>query len=169
MAAANHAAPRAQARGRLISRAAPVPLSAMPPRPRSALGRPAAVHPHQWIWEPLLAEPTFLLRPMFGGKSAYLDGRLLLFFAAKTEPWRGMLVCTERAHHESLRADFPALAPHPVLPKWLYLPETADDFERTAEKLVALARRRDPRIGIEPPSQRQPRRRSRSRATKDRP
>ncbi len=130
----------------------------MPPRSRPNLGQPAAVHPHQWILEPLLDEPTFVLRPMFGGKSAYLGGRLLLFFAAKAEPWRGVLVCTERAHHDSLCREFPDLAPHPVLPKWLYLPETADSFERTAERLVALARRRDPRIGIDPPSQRRRRR-----------
>lgn len=138
----------------------------MPPRPRSSLGRPAAVHPHQWIWEPLLDEPTFLLRPMFGGKSAYLEGRLLLYFAAKSEPWRGVLVCTERAHHDSLRAEFPDLAPHPVLPKWLYLPESADTFERTAARLVTLARRRDPRVGIDPPSQRRPRRKAVAKAAR---
>ena len=40
--------------------------------------------------------------------------------------------------------------PHPVLPKWLYLPESADGFERMAEKLVQLVRRRDPRIGVAP-------------------
>jgi hypothetical protein len=46
-----------------------------------------------------------------------------------------------------------------VLPKWLYLAESADDFERVAERLVALARRRDPRIGVAPKpggSKRQP-------------
>jgi hypothetical protein len=36
------------------------------------------------------------------------------------------------------------------LPKWLYLPEVADSFERTAVRLVSLARRRDPRIGVTP-------------------
>jgi hypothetical protein len=95
-------------------------------------------------------EPSFVLRPMFGGKSAYLEGKLVLYFAAKAEPWRGVLVCTDRTHHESLRAAFPELAPHPVLPKWLYLPETADNFERTARALVTLARQRDPRIGVTP-------------------
>ncbi|MFA5057837.1 MAG: hypothetical protein WC485_06960, partial [Opitutaceae bacterium] len=89
-------------------------------------GRTRKVHPYQWLWEPLEEEPTFLLRPMFGGKSVYLDGKLMLYFTAKEEPWRGVLACTDRAHHASLRAEFPALAPHPVLPKWLYLPESAD-------------------------------------------
>ena len=111
----------------------------------------AVVHPHRWLWEPLETEATFVLRSMFGAKAVYLHGRLVLAFIAREEPWRGVLVCTERAHHPSLLAAFPALAPHPVLPKWLYLPETADRFERIAEQLVAHARRRDPRIGIEPP------------------
>jgi hypothetical protein len=113
-------------------------------------GKTRKVHPHEWLWEPLEADPTFLLRPMFGGKAAYLDGKLMLYFTAKEEPWRGLLVCTDRAHHESLLAEFPALARHPVLPKWLYLPESSSSFERVAERVVALARRRDPRIGVSP-------------------
>lgn len=114
------------------------------------LGRARPVHPHAWLWEPLETDPTFVLRPMFGTRAVYLDGRLVLCFAARAEPWRGLLVATERVHHAALRANWPALAPHPVLPKWLYLPESADGFERVAEKLVQLVRRRDPRIGVTP-------------------
>ncbi len=116
--------------------------------------RTRKVHPYQWLWEPLEDDPTFVLRPMFGGKSAYLDGKLMLYFTAGREPWRGVLVCTERDHHASLLAEFPMLAPHAILPKWLYLPETADRFESTAERLVALARRRDPRLGVDPQQKR---------------
>ena len=120
-------------------------------------GRTRRVHPYQWLWEPLEDDPSFLLRPMFGGKSAYLDGRLTLYFTVGEEPWRGVLVCTERAHHASLLAQFPELAPHPILPKRLYLPESADRFESAAERLVALARRRDPRLGVDPqPKRRKP-------------
>ena len=117
-----------------------------------SIGKTRRVHPYQWLWEPLESDPTFLLRPMFGGKSVYLDGRLTLYFTAKKEPWRGVLACTERAHHASLLADFPELAPHPILPKWLYLPESADRFESAAERLVALAKRRDSRLGIVAPA-----------------
>lgn len=116
----------------------------------NSLGRVRAVHPLQWLWEPLEADPTFVLRAMFGAKAAYLDGLLMLCFCAREEPWRGVLVCTEHAHHAALCAEFPALVPHPILPKWLYLPETADAFERTARRLVALARQRDPRLGVAP-------------------
>lgn len=108
------------------------------------------VHPHHWLWESLEPDPGFVLKPMFGGKALYLDGNLMLYFAAKEEPWRGILVCTEREHHALLQKEFPVLAPHPVLPKWLYLPEESDSFERTAARLVTLARQRDPRIGVAP-------------------
>ena len=123
------------------------------------IGRVRRPHRYEWLWEPLQADPTFVLRAMFGTRAAYLDGKLMLCFSAGEEPWRGVLVCTERAHHASLLADFPSLAPHGVLPKWLYLAESRDDFERSAERLVALARRRDPRIGVAPKagkSRRQP-------------
>ena len=92
------------------------------------------VHPYQWLWEPLETDPTFLVRPMFGGRAVYYDGRLVLFLVMKTEPWRGVLVPTERTEHAALLAEFPVLAPHPVLPKWLYLAESAASFEREAQR-----------------------------------
>lgn len=129
--------------------------------PRPAFDRPAKpVHPLLYLIEPLTEEPTLLVKPMFGGKAIYVDGRFVLFLAAKDEPWRGVLVPTERIHQPPLIADRPALAPHPILPKWLYLPESSADFEDDAAWLVARIRQRDPRIGIEPkPS---PRKRPRS-------
>jgi len=120
------------------------------------IGKPKRVHPYQWLWEPLETDPSFVLRPMFGGRAAYLDGRLMLYFTAGQEPWRGVLVCTEHVHHEALIAEFPDLSAHPVLPKWLYLAESADRFEPVAERLVALAKRRDARLGVSPrPKKRQ--------------
>lgn len=135
-----------------------------PPRERARV-----VHPHAWLWEPLESEPGFILRPMFGGKSAYLDGRMVLFFAAKKEPWRGLLLPTDRAHHASLRAEFPALVVHPVLSKWLYLPETADAFERIGAELVRLVRHRDPRLGVQSQARRRPSGRKKSTRRRSRP
>jgi hypothetical protein len=117
-------------------------------------GRIRRTHPYAWLWEPLEADATFMLGAMFGTKVVYLDGSLVLCFSAKEEPWRGVLVCTEREHQASLLSEFPPLAPHPVLPKWLYLPESSDGFERVAERLVNLAKRRDPRIGVAPRARR---------------
>lgn len=122
----------------------------MRPRFEQSLGRARPVHRHQWLWEPLEAEPGFVLRTMFGAKAVYLDGKLMCCFCAGEEPWRGMLVSTDRTRHAALQAEFPELTPHPILPKWLYLPETADSFERIAVRLVALARQRDPLIGVTP-------------------
>jgi len=116
------------------------------------------IHPHAWLWETLESDPTFVLRTMFGAKAVYLDGRNVLCFCASEEPWRGLLVPTDRAHHEALRAEFPVLTPHPILGKWLYLPESADSFERDAAMLVRLARARDPRVGITPQPRRSRRR-----------
>lgn len=116
--------------------------------------RPSAVrviHRHAWLWEPLETEPGFVLRSMFGAKAVYLDGRIVLCFSTGEEPWCGLLVPTDPTRHDALRAEFPALAVHSVLGKWLYLPESSDTFERTASAIVQLVRRRDPRIGVVPP------------------
>jgi hypothetical protein len=129
--------------------------SAMRKSSSFARGRPAArvvtPHRHAWLWEPLEGRRGFALRAMFGAKAVYLDGRMVAAFVAKAEPWRGILVCTSREHHEALRAEFPMLAPHPVLSKWMYLPEADDAFEVVAQKIIHLAAAGDPRIGIVPP------------------
>jgi hypothetical protein len=108
------------------------------------------IHPHGWLWEPLEVEASFLLRPMFGMKALYLDGKLMLCFAAKSEPWCGLLIATEREWHAALLVDFPSLLPHPILPKWLYLSEFTESFDSTAQQLLSLVKSRDPRIGIFP-------------------
>jgi len=89
---------------------------------------------------------------MFGSKAVYLEGRMVLVLADKPEPWRGVLVPMEREQHAALIKSLPSLAPHPVLPKWLYLPETTDSFETDAQWLISQIKQRDPRIGIVPPA-----------------
>ena len=124
----------------------------MTPMRAAKFSQVKTVHPYAWLWEPLETDASFVLRAMFGAKAVYLDGKIMFCFMAKTEPWRGILVCTDRSHHAALQAEFLPLTPHPVLPKWLYLPETDNAFERIGARLVALARRRDPRIGVVPPA-----------------
>lgn len=113
-------------------------------------GRSKPEHELQWLAEPLSNEPTFVLKSWFGGRTIMLHGRHHLVLTAQGEPWQGVLVCTSHEHHASLRADFPALVPHPVLGKWLYLSEATETFERDARRLVQCVRARDPRLGIEP-------------------
>ena len=106
-------------------------------------------HPYAWLWEPLEGDASFVLRSMFGGKAVYVEGQCQFVCFAKHDPWCGMLVCTDRQSQASLIKEFPSLSPHPVVTKWLYLPERADDFESAAQRLVALVGRRDGRIGVE--------------------
>jgi hypothetical protein len=109
-----------------------------------------AVNRLLWLAEPLADNPTYIDKPMFGGRSIYFDGRMVLYFATKREPWRGVLVPCEREHHASILAQFPVLKPHKVLPKWLYLPESASSCERDAQAIIECIRRLDPRFGIVP-------------------
>lgn len=109
------------------------------------------LHPHAWLWEPLESDATFVLRTMFGTKAVYLDGKLMFCFAAKKEPWSGILVATDRQHHPSMMSEIPALTPHPILSKWLYLSESFDSFERVARHLIRLGKRRDAGLGVVPP------------------
>lgn len=113
---------------------------------------PKSVNRHLWLVEPLESDPTYLLKSMFGTKAVYLEGRMVLLLADKQEPWRGVVVPMERNQHAALIASLPSLAPHPALPKWLYLPETLDSFEADAQWLVQQINQRDPRIGIVPPA-----------------
>jgi hypothetical protein len=46
--------------------------------------------------------------------------------------------------------EYPQLASHPVLGKWLYLSRLNAEFESLATELAELARRRDGRLGVEP-------------------
>lgn len=119
-------------------------------------------HPLAWLAEPLMDEPSFVLKFWFGGRTIMLNERHQLFLTTQGEPWQGVLVCTFHEHQPSLRAEFPALLQHPILKKWLYLPESAETFERDAKKLVRLVKSRDPRLGI-PPSPRKKRKTKRPR------
>jgi len=111
---------------------------------------------HLWLVDELRELPTCDVRPMFGAQACYLNELLVLVLCDKEEPWRGVLVPCERDQHAAITREFPALAPHPVLPKWLYLPESAPAFERDARKIVTCIRRLDARFGIVPPAKRKP-------------
>ena len=62
--------------------------------------------------------------------------------------WHGVLVCTDYEHHASIQAEFPALMPHEVLRKWLFIDSTHEDFESTMEAVAKRIANNDPRFGI---------------------
>ncbi len=108
-------------------------------------------HPLQWVVEPLAEEPSYIEKAMFGCRGCYLYGRLVLVLAARgEEPWHGLLVPTEKEHQPGLRRTHKKLIIHPVLKKWLYLPESDDDFEEAARAVVESILANNPRIGVEP-------------------
>src|SRR3990172_4986678 len=108
-------------------------------------------HPLQWVVEPLEEEPSYIAKAMFGCRGCYLFGRLVLVLASRgREPWTGLLLPTEKKHHASLRREHHGLVTHPILKKWLYLPESNDEFEERASALVESILTNDSRIGVEP-------------------
>jgi len=108
-----------------------------------------------WILEAFEHDSGYAQTRMFGCEAAYLDGLLCLVIADRESPWNGLLVCTSRERHAALAADMPALRPHPILGKWLYIPQDDPEFEGVAYSMQALVLRRDPRVGVEPTPHRQ--------------
>lgn len=106
-------------------------------------------NPLLWLFEPFEEDRRYALRKLFSFDAAYLDGKLYLAVSDGKEPWNGLLVCTSHEHHDAMRAEFPQLVSHQVLGKWLYLSQSYSAFESTASDLVALALRRDARLGVE--------------------
>ena len=107
---------------------------------------------HEWILEAFVENPTFFTKRMFGGLAAYLFERQMLLLVEPTKSgrwkWHGVLVCTDYEHHASIRAEFPALMPHKVLRKWLFVDSTHGDFESTIEAVAKRIARNDPRFGV---------------------
>jgi hypothetical protein len=111
---------------------------------------PAKINSLAWILEPLERDDSYIHKRMFGCDAGYIDGRLCLIAADRKSPWDGLLVCTSQEHHAALVDELPALQPHPVIGKWLYVPESDAAFEQTAEAIASLVLARDARIGVEP-------------------
>ena len=111
---------------------------------------------NEWILDAFAGRPSFFTKSMFGGLAAYLHERQMLVLVEPTKTgrwkWHGVLVCTAHEHHASIRADFPALEPHHVLRKWLYIDSTHGDFESTVGAVARRIARNDPRFGVVPRS-----------------
>lgn len=117
------------------------------PSSRKKIKKP---NPLQWVVEPIMEEPSYLEKPMFGCQACYLHGRLALVLADGDEPWNGLLIPTEKQFHDSIIQDFKDVVQHSVLKKWLYLPEASEDFETVASDIVEAVRMNDQRFGAEP-------------------
>jgi hypothetical protein len=79
---------------------------------------------------------------------------MVLVLCSGEEPWNGLLIPTEHHLHDAILKDFKGVAQHPVLKKWLYLPEASEDFETVASDIVEAVRMNDQRFGVEPKEKR---------------
>ena len=113
---------------------------------------------NEWILEAFAGRGTFFTKRMFGGLAAYLHERQMLVLVEPTKTgrwkWHGVLVCTSHADQASICADFPALRPHRVLRKWLYIDSMDEEFESTIQAVATRMARNDRRFGIVPRSAR---------------
>lgn len=104
----------------------------------------------RWVFDRFEYDPGYIRSRMFGCETAYIDGLLCLGLCDRGEPWNGLLVCTSRENHAGLVDEIPALRPHKVLGKWLYISQDDPEFESTVELITELVLARDPRVGVEP-------------------
>ena len=108
----------------------------------------------EWIFDAFADHTTFFTKSMFGGLAVFLFERKMLCLVEPTKSgrwaWNGVLVCTDYKHHASLQGEFPALATHSVLKKWLFVDATHEDFETTMDAVAKRIAGNDRRFGILP-------------------
>ena len=109
---------------------------------------------NEWIFEVFEDHPSFLTKRMFGGLAVYLFGRMMMVLVEPTRTgrwkWHGVLICTERAQQSAIIKEFPELASHDVLKKWLYIDSRHEEFERTMQRVAKAIARDDQRFGVRP-------------------
>jgi hypothetical protein len=109
---------------------------------------------NEWIFEVFEERASFFTKRMFGGLAVYLFGRMMMVLVEPTKTgrwkWHGVLICTEHAQQPSILEEFPQLAPHDILKKWLYIDSRHEDFEQTMEGVAKAIARDDQRFGIHP-------------------
>jgi hypothetical protein len=109
---------------------------------------------NEWTLQAFEDHPSFFTKRMFGGLAVYLFGRQMMVLVEPTRTgrwqWHGVLVCTEHANRAAIIREFPQLAPHDILTKWLYIDSGHADFEATLERVAGAIARDDPRFGIHP-------------------
>ena len=115
---------------------------------------------NEWILERFQNEPSFFTRSMFGGLAIYVFGRQMMVLVEPTMTgrwtWHGVLICTEHEHQSAIVSEFPQLAPHDVLKKWLYIDSRHEEFERAMERVAGAIANDDQRFGIRPQPKEKP-------------
>jgi hypothetical protein len=68
----------------------------------------------------------------------------------RIEIWNGCLIPTDREHHDELLGAIKGTIVHPVIKKWLYLPQKSEYFEDSMNQIVELIKKKSSLIGVEP-------------------
>ena len=109
---------------------------------------------NEWVLESFDSFPTFRKKRMFGGLAVYLFEKMMMIIVEPTQSgrwdWHGILLCTEFENQKAIIEQFPGLAPHEILKKWLFISTDQTEFESTMIEIAELIRRNDPRFGIIP-------------------
>lgn len=111
-----------------------------------------AKEPQELKWlEELLPEDEYRRKSMFGGFAYYIGEKMVLATFESTgnrtykrkkypfEIWNGCMFPVEREFQAKALQRFPFLTPHPILPKWLYLPLETENFEEQVTEVMAQA------------------------------
>jgi hypothetical protein len=127
--------------------------------------------PYDFVLEQLDPAAPFT-RPMFGCTAVYVEDKIVLVLRRKDTYTQdnGIWLATTRAHHASLRKEFPNMRSISVLGSgvtgWQILPEDALDFEESVVRACQMILAGDARIGKVPEAKRRstkkPRRMARS-------
>lgn len=109
---------------------------------------------NEWIFRVFEDHPSFFTKRMFSGLAVYMFGRMMMVLVEPSRSgrwnWHGVLICTEYAQQAAIINEFPQLAPHDILKKWLYIDSRHEDFEPTMESVAKAMALDDQRFGIRP-------------------
>lgn len=120
------------------------------------------VFKHAWVYEPLEEFEDFFTKRMFGGLAIYVHGKMTMMLAEDPgnreyrgevysfDIWNGVLFPTYYELQEDILKQYPQLVQHPILKKWLYLPESDQSFDSTVAEIVENIVENDQRFGIYP-------------------
>lgn len=109
-----------------------------------------AKEPQELKWvESLLPEDGYRRKAMFGGFSYYIDDKIVLLTfespggsrkykgtSYNFDFWNGCMFPVDHEFQEKALQQCPFLTPHPILPKWLYLPLATENFDDLVEEVL---------------------------------
>jgi hypothetical protein len=113
------------------------------------------------FFEELSVHNSFYFKKFFRGLSIYYLGQAVAYISNRPgdrsfrgknyriEIWNGCLIPTNREYQAELLRAIKGTVVHPVIKKWLYLPQNSEHFEDSMVQLVSMIKNKNSLIGIE--------------------